>query len=83
MKKLFLSLLISINSFSGYHLINYKGKNYLGKDEGSGLYYIVRLNKYKNSLIHKYVEKYKIVRRLTNEEIKKFNCSPVYDVNCK
>ena len=29
------------------------------------------------------LEKYKIVRRLTNEEIKKFNCSPVYDVNCK
>ena len=82
MKKLFLILLININIFSDYHLINYKGRNYLGKDEGSGLYYIIRLNKYKNSLIHKYTEKYKIIRRLNNEEVNIFNCSPVYS-KCK
>lgn len=82
MKKLFLSLLIGLNSFSGYSLINYKGKNYLGKDEGSGLYYIIRINKYKNSLLNKYTENYKIIRRLSNEEINTFNCSPIYS-KCK
>jgi hypothetical protein len=82
MKKLFLSLLIGLNSFSGYSLINYKGRNYLGKDEGSGLYYIIRVNKYRNSLINKYTEKYRIVRGLSNEEIDVFNCSPVYS-KCK
>lgn len=83
MKKLFLCFLLNVNSFSGYHLIKYNGRNYLGKDEGSGLYYIIRINKYKNSLLHKYEKQYKILRRLTNEEIKMFNCSTIYDITCR
>lgn len=82
MKKLFL-LLISLNLFSNnYYLINYKGKNYRALENKNSIYTIIELNNYKMSILNRYIQKYKIIRRLNNEEIRNFNCSPIYN-DCK
>ena len=83
MKKLLLGLLIGLNGFSGtYYLINYKGKNYKALENKYDLYTYIEINKYQRSLLNKYTQKYKVIRRLTDEEIRNFNCSPVYS-KCK
>lgn len=82
MKKLLLLLLISLNSFSSYYMINYKGKNYKAFENKNNLYTTIELDKYKMSILNRYIHKYKIVRRLNNEEIRNFNCSPIYN-DCK
>ena len=82
MKKLLLCFIVAINSFSNYYLINYNNKNYRSYDSGE-LYLMLDVNPYKRTLVNKYTQKYKIIRRLTDEEIKKYNCSPVYDKFCK
>ena len=83
MKKLFLLSLISLNLFSNnYYLINYRGKNYRAFENKYNVYATIELNKYKRGLLNKYLQKYKIIRRLNNEEIRDFNCSPIYG-KCK
>ena len=83
MKKLFLLSLISLNLFSSnYYLINYKGKNYKAFENTNNLNTIIELNRFKRSVLNRYTQKYRIIRRLNNEEIRNFNCSPVYN-NCK
>nr|DAN63700.1 MAG TPA: hypothetical protein [Herelleviridae sp.] len=83
MKKLFLLSLISLNLFSNnYYLINYKGKNYKAYENKNNLYTTIELDSYKMSILNRYVQKYKIIRRLNNEEIRIFKCSPVYN-DCK
>ena len=82
MKKYLLLIILSLNSFSNYYMINYNGKNYRAKESNNDVYTMIELNNYKRSLLNRYIQKYKIIRRLSNEEIRSFNCSPVYN-KCK
>ena len=82
MKKYLLLFILSLNSFSNYYMINYNGKNYRAKESNNDVYTMIELNNYKRSLLNRYVQKYKIIRRLSNEEINMFNCSPAYN-KCK
>lgn len=82
MKKYLLLIILSLNSFSNYYMINYNGKNYRAKESNNDVYTMIELNSYKRSLLNRYIQKYKIIRRLNNEEIRSFNCSPVYN-KCK
>lgn len=81
-KLLLLLLLIGLNSFSSYYMINYKGKNYKAFENRNNIYTTIELNSYKRSLLNRYTQKYKIIRRLSNEEVRNFNCSPIYN-DCK
>ena len=83
MKKYLILFILSLNSFSNYYMINYNGKNYRAKESSNDVYTMIELNSYKRSLLNRYIQKYKIIRRLSNEEIRNFNCSPVYDKSCK
>lgn len=82
MKKYLLLFVLSLNSFSNYYLINYKNKNYKAFENKNDIYTTIELNNYKRSLLNRYIQKYKIIRRLSNEEIRSFNCSPIYN-DCK
>ena len=83
MKKiLFILLFLGINAFSNYVIINYKGKNYKARESNNDIYTMIELNKYKRTLLNKYTQKYTKVRRMTDEEINSFNCSPIYS-KCK
>lgn len=83
MKKLFLLSLISLNLFSNnYYLINYRGIRYKALENTNNLNTIIELSKFKRGVLNRYTQKYKIIRRLSNEEIRDFNCSPVYS-KCK
>lgn len=82
MKKYLLLFILSLNSFSNYYLINYKGKNYKAFENKNDIYTTIELNSYKRSLLNRYLQKYKIIRRLSNEEINSFNCNPIYS-KCK
>lgn len=82
MKKYLLLIILSLNSFSNYYMINYKGKYYKAFENENNAYTTIKLNRYKRSLLNRYVQKYKVIRRLTDEEINIFNCNPVYN-KCK
>lgn len=82
MKKYLLLFILSLNSFSNYYMINYKGRNYKAFESKNNVYTTIELNSYKRSIINRYIQKYKIIRRLNNEEINNFNCNPVYS-KCK
>ena len=82
MKKYLLLFILSLNSFSNYYMINYNGKNYKAFENKNDIYTTIELNSYKRSLLNRYTQKYRIIRRLSNEEIINFNCSPIYN-DCK
>lgn len=82
MKKYLLLFILSLNSFSNYYMINYNGKNYRARENNNDVYTMVELNSYKRTLLNKYTQKYTKVRRLNDEEIRNFNCSPVFN-KCK
>lgn len=83
MKKLFLLSLISFNLFSNnYYLISYKGIRYKALENTNNLNTIIELGRFKRGILNRYTQKYKIIRRLSNEEIRDFNCSPIYN-DCK
>ena len=82
MKKYLLLFILSLNSFSNYYMINYKGRNYKAFENKNDIYTTIEINSYKRSLLNRYLQKYKIIRRLSNEEIINFNCSPIYS-KCK
>lgn len=82
MKKYLLFIILSLNSFSNYYMINYKGRYYKAFENENNAYTTIKLNRYKRSLLNRYVQKYKVIRRLNNEEIRDFNCNYVYS-KCK
>lgn len=82
MKKYLLLFILSLNLYSNYYVINYNGKKYKAFENKNNVYTIIELNNHKRSLLNRYIQKYKIIRRLSNEEIRDFNCSPVYS-KCK
>ena len=82
MKKYLLLFILSLNLYSNYYMINYNGKKYKAFENKNNVYTVIELNNHKRNLLNRYIQKYKIIRRLSNEEIRDFNCNYVYS-KCK